>query len=59
MFLDIFSCLQKVNVVVNMVAKKTCDYRSTFRAHPNIYDADFFLVNGFQPSTFYNKKSSL
>ena len=52
----IFRSLQKVNIVIDMVARKTCHNTGTFRTHSNIYDGAFLLVKGFQPSTTLAKK---
>ena len=56
MLLDVFRCLQKVIIVVNMVTRKKIDCRGPFRTHSNICGGAYLIVKGFQPSTFSARK---
>ena len=57
MFLDIFICLQKVIIVVNMVTRKNMTKKAHLKP-TRISTRAFLLVRGIQPSTFFNKKNS-
>lgn len=57
MFLDIFRCLQKLIIIVNIVTGNHVIQRH-IRTQLNIYDGDFFveIMKDFQPSTDFSKR---